>query len=608
MGPDPGRLLDLPVWRALDVDDAGRILAGHDGAGTVQLVEIAPDGTATPLTALPGDCTGRYLPGTRTVVVEHGEGGAERRQLSLLHLDPLSVMPVGLSGLVPLMWDPRHIHALVDVGPGRIVYLTNRRNGVEFDVVVLNPWTGAETVVYDRGGSVARVAVAPDGRRVALTRALPFPVSYQLFVVDPLTGMLDALTGDLERGLQTRPCWLPGSASLVVSTDVGREFMAVARLDVNTGVWTDLVSVEGCDVLGFPSPDGKTILALANDDGAARLSLHDGPSGLLIRLIDLPGDGQAGDGSLPDPVWSPDSRFVVVSYSSPTVPGDILRIDAWTGLVTWVADSTGPLSDLRPARPVSRRAPTRDGELIPCFVYRSPSPPPEPALAGSAVVVLHGGPASQSVLAFNPVVQVLAAAGHTVVVPNIRGSTGYGRHWYSADDGRRRWHAIADLAAIHAWLPGQGIDPERVALWGSSYGGFMVLAGLAFQPELWAAGVDICGMSSLVTFLQTTAGWRRVLREAEYGSLVEDLDFLESISPLNRAWAIRAPLFVIHGVDDPRVPLSEAEQLVRAVAGSRVECALSVYRDEGHGLAQRGNRMDAYARAAAFLARHLTGG
>ncbi len=164
---------------------------------------------------------------------------------------------------------------------------------------------------------------------------------------------------------------------------------------------------------------------------------------------------------------------------------------------------------------------------------------------------------------------------------------------------------MADLGDLHDWLPTIGLDRKRAALWGGSYGGYMVLAGLAFQPERWAAGVDIVGISSLVTFLENTAAYRRAHREREYGSLAADAGFLREASPLTRVAAIAAPLFVLHGANDPRVPLSEAEQIAAAVRAKGLECELLVYGDEGHGLAKRTNRLDAYPRALAFLARHL---
>ena len=146
-----------------------------------------------------------------------------------------------------------------------------------------------------------------------------------------------------------------------------------------------------------------------------------------------------------------------------------------------------------------------------------------------------------------------------------------------------------------------GSIATRAALWGGSYGGYMVLAGVAFSPELWAAGVDIVGISDLVTFLQNTSDYRRAHREREYGSLQHDRAFLEAASPMRRVDEIRAPLFVIHGRNDPRVPVSEAEQLVARLRERGIRCELRIYEDEGHGLARLANRLDAYPAAVAFL-------
>jgi dipeptidyl aminopeptidase/acylaminoacyl peptidase len=193
------------------------------------------------------------------------------------------------------------------------------------------------------------------------------------------------------------------------------------------------------------------------------------------------------------------------------------------------------------------------------------------------------------------------ARGYGVVVPNVRGSTGYGKRYAALDDGRKRLGSVRDLAAVRAFLWGAGFDPGRAALFGGSYGGYMVLAGLAFQPELWAAGVDIVGISDLTTFLENTSTYRRAHREREYGSLEHDREFLESASPLRHASSIRAPLFVVHGRNDPRVPVSEAEQLVATVRRQGTRCELLIYEDEGHGLARLANRLDAFPKALGFL-------
>ncbi|MBB5154085.1 S9 family peptidase [Saccharopolyspora phatthalungensis] len=605
MALDIVRLLELTSWRAFDVADTGQVLAGSDESGSTQLVELA-DGRRTPLTALPGAVTGRYLPGERAVIVQHDTDGDERGQLSLLRLDKPLLRPAQLRDLEPLVRDPDQVHRLLDVLPGRIVYSTNRRNGIDFDVVIRSAVTGEEQVVYDRGGMVMEAAAAPDSHYLALTVPADRPMSDRLIVVNTLP-MTEAdhvlpLTRRDEPARHFQIDWLPDDSGLIVSTDADRDRTGIARIDPRTGARRWLVTSDEHDLTGWLSPDGSTLLVQANEDGASRLTLHDAATGHLMRVVRLPADGWCAF-PLPTPVWSPDSRFVALSFSAPTVPGDVLLVDAATGEYESLTDSAAQLDGQRPVEPTAHRVPTRDDEQLPCAVYCPEAADPE--LAGSAVLIIHGGPESQAVRSFNPIVQALVAQGHTVLVPNVRGSTGYGKRWYSADDGRKRLESVADLGDLHDWLPTIGLDRKRAALWGGSYGGYMVLAGLAFQPERWAAGVDIVGISSLVTFLENTAAYRRAHREREYGSLAADAGFLREASPLTRVAAIAAPLFVLHGANDPRVPLSEAEQIAAAVRAKGLECELLVYGDEGHGLAKRTNRLDAYPRALAFLARHL---
>ena len=608
--------LTLPTWRAFAVDEAGRVLAGSDATGTVQLVELeAGSGAAVPLTALAGAVTGRYLPGRRSVVVQHDDGGDENAQLSLIRLDGAARLPARLDALQPLARAPGVVHRLLDVRPDRVYYATNARNGVDFDVVVLDVGPGGSgsagsaargRVLYSGGGHVEDVAVAPDGERLVVTLSSPVAMSSHLLLVDG-DGTTSLLTQPDEVGRLHRVAWAADGGSIVVTTDAETDTTLVSRFDLQRRRWSPLVAHDDWDVSGWPSPDGRLLLVETLVDGESRLAVHDALSGSLVHTVHLPGAGTPGAGvvsfPMPDPVWSPDSSRVALSFSSPSVPGDVLLLDAGTGEIR--PATTGDLPDGREAvLPTSHRVPTPDGERVPCFLYPGCGAG-EGGGEGSSVLLLHGGPEGQSVRCFNPLVQALTGAGHTVVVPNVRGSTGYGRRWYSMDDGPRRLDAVADLAALHAWLPSKGLDPGRSALWGASYGGYLVLAGLAFQPGLWAAGVDIVGISSLVTFLERTSGYRRAVREREYGRLATDRADLEAASPLGRIDEVVAPLFVIHGANDPRVPLSEAEQLVAALDARSVACELRVYADEGHGLAKRANRLDAYPAAIDFLGRHL---
>ncbi|GAA0610958.1 S9 family peptidase [Kutzneria viridogrisea] len=589
MGLDVRRGLALHTWKAFDVDDEGRVLAGSDETGSVQLVELAPDGASTPLTALRGGCSGSYLSGERAVVVEHAEGGNERGQLSLLRL--------GSEGYEPLAHDPRHVHRLMAALPGRVVYLTNRRNGVDFDVVIRNVFSGEEETVYDQGGMTSAATASPDSRYVAVVVPTDLPMSSRLVLVDTMPETeaehVVALTGAQEHAVHSHPHWLADSSGLVVTTNRGRDLTGIARYDLATEQWSWLVASEQHDLTGWLSPDGRTLLVLTNADGAAWLTLHDSTTGEQLREVPLPAAGWVAY-PLPEPVWSPNSRFLALSFSSPATPGDVLLVDVESGSVKALTDSRAQFDQQVPAEPTLHRVADR----IPCFRYGD---------GESAVLFLHGGPEGQSVQRFDPLVQGLVAAGHTVLVPNIRGSVGYGKRYYSADDVDKRLESIEDLITLHDWLTEQGTPADRIALWGRSYGGYLVLAGLAFQPDRWAAGVDIVGISSLVTFLRNTSGYRRAAREREYGSLERDLEFLERASPLNSVDAIRAPLFVVHGANDPRVPVAEAEQLAEAVRRNGIECELRVYADEGHQLANEDNKLDAYPAAIEFLDRVLRG-
>jgi dipeptidyl aminopeptidase/acylaminoacyl peptidase len=630
MGLDLNRLLEIRLFQAFDVDESGRVLAGSDDTGSTQLIEIAGDGTVTPLTALPGACTGRYVSGQRAVIVSHDEGGNERYQLSLLGLPRENAATE--ADLAPLVRDPRYIHALADVAPGRICYLTNRRNGVAFDPVIRDLADGAERTINLGDHRFEEAVISPDGRWLALAVASPVTAAADHVALVDLTippggEQLMLVTAPDAPAINRALAWTPGSDALIFSSSNDREFIAVARYDLAKKELTWLVTDDTADLTGWLSPDGAALLIERNDDGASQLALYEAAAtGRKIRDLPLPAVGTVSSPRLASPKWAPDSRSIALSISSPELPGDALLLDAGlldarlldARLLDASADGN-PVHRLThsacafggeaPVLPEQHRVPTADGEMVPCRVYRRPDrgQPDHADLAGSAVLVVHGGPELQARQNFDLVVQALAAAGHTVLVPNVRGSTGYGKRWYTADDKHRRLDAVADLAALHAYLPKVGVDQSRAALWGGSYGGYMVLAGLAFQPGLWAAGVDIVGIASLVTLLENTSAYRRVYREREYGTLTDDREFLREASPLTHIDDITAPVFIIHGANDPRVPLSEAEQIHAAMTARGRECELLVYGDEGHGLTKRANRADAMSRAFAFLARHLGG-
>lgn len=591
----------------IDADGTSRLLLRSDLPGTMQLYERSDDDLRQ-LTDFAGPVAdARYVPGTALVVLATDAGGDERHQLSLLDLDD----PPGAdrTKLRALTDDPRHVHGLAGVSrDGRLVaFVSNRRNGVDFDVYVHELDSGEQRCLYDRGGwCSAASGFSPDGYLLSVSRVGSRPMDNDLLLLaveggDP--AVLPLPHRD-EAAVVGPSGWL-GDDLLLVATNVGRDTEALVSVDLRSGRVTTVLESDH-DLAAWTSADGRRALVVENVDESSRARRYDvRVEGRRVHLVGgtevpLPDADAviAFSHLLPDPLLGDDGS-ITFTASSPAVPGDVWRVQ--DGSLARLTTSPGAPDPAVVVRPERHRVPSFDGLEVPVLLYRphrAPEPPP-------VVLVIHGGPEGQSQTSFSPIVQALAARGYAVAVPNVRGSTGYGKRYYGLDDTTRRLDSVADLAAIADWLPGAGLDQRRAALWGGSYGGYMVLAGVAFQPDRWAAGVDIVGISDLVSFLENTSDYRRAAREREYGSLTEDRAFLASASPMRKVDDIRAPLFVIHGANDPRVPLSEAEQLIASLQRRGVPCELLVYGDEGHGLARLANRLDAYPRAIAFLDRIL---
>jgi dipeptidyl aminopeptidase/acylaminoacyl peptidase len=596
-------LLKARSAQALDLDAAGRILIRSDLTGTFQLYEIlGPE--LRQLTDFEDGVTGRYVPGTRHAVAQMDRGGNERHQLYRFDLDAPPGADAGR--LEPLAVSPEHMQPLVGVSRdgGQLAYVSNRRNGVDFDVFVLDLTTLEERCVYEGGGwAHGSSGFSPDGRFLSFMLPGDRPLDVGLRVVDLTTGELsEVLPHPHEAALVGPPAWTTAT-TFFTSSNVGRDLAAIVLHDLATGETTTVLE-QPFDLECYSSADGGTLLVIANEGGADRLTLFgvDGAALHPLGEIELP---EAGIVTLPFvtppvvPLVSAHGDGVVLTYGSPRRTTDVWAFDRTAGALARLTASPGPDPDAEGlVMPTVHTVESFDGEPVPLFLYRGDkegdAPPP-------VVMVVHGGPEAQATMRFDPRVQALVGDGFAVVVPNVRGSTGYGKRYAALDDTTRRLDSVADMAAIHAWMPTVGLDASRAALMGGSYGGYMVLAGVAFQPELWAAGVVGVGISNLVTFLQNTSSYRRAHREREYGSLEHDREFLERASPMSRVDDIRAPLFLMHGENDPRVPVSEARQLAAALADRGVRCELIVFPDEGHGLTKLPNILEAIPRSLAFL-------
>jgi dipeptidyl aminopeptidase/acylaminoacyl peptidase len=546
-----------------------------------------------------------YSPVADRLIVGGDVGGNERTQLFLMSGDGAT--------LTPLTDQPEVIHvfggwqedgsASSGWSPDgtRIVFASNARDTRYFDVYerAVDDPTAAPRPLLQHDGTNYPAGYSPDGRSVLVER-FDSNVRNTLILVDISTGQARQLTPDVSDGpaRHLAPQWSPDGRGFYLLSDRGRQFLSPAWLDLASGAMTYLREDQwDADGLAL-SRDGRRLALATNVDGASRVELFDVSSGWDARTPlpspDLPQGVAAGM------QWSPDAARLAFTFAPPDDAADICLWDTASRSLTRVTRSArAALPDAAFAAPQLVRYPSFDGLRIPAYLFlpRGAAPRNLPV-----VVYVHGGPESQTRPNYNPVVQYLAASGYAVLEPNVRGSTGYGYRYQSLDDVRLRMGSVADLAATVRWLTDQGIaDPRRVAVMGGSYGGFMVLSALTTYPDLWAAGVDIVGIANFVTFLENTGPWRRKLREPEYGSLENDREFLEQISPIHHVDAITAALFVVHGANDPRVPVGEAEQIVAALRARNVPVEYLRYEDEGHGLIKRANRVRAYPQIARFL-------
>jgi acetyl esterase/lipase len=593
--------LNVEAWDLLDINDDGEALVSATVPGTAQLFMVTPTDRRQ-LTALSGPCTGRLLTDRPLAVVQHDRQGDGRFNLSLLDLSDRQRPPAADTGLLALTRNDQTSEFLMDTGPGWVAYTTNQRNGTDFDVVLHELVSGTEKTLFTMGGHVSEVAVRTDpadplrNPTTAVTTFTTQGLSTHLYLIS--AGVTHELSSPDQRGVHSRISITADLRGVLASSDAAFERLELRHFDLDSEPRT-IVRDDDSDVFATASPDGKHLAVVHARRGVSRLVIRD-MHGEQVQELQLPAAGVV------EVRWSPSSEWLAVHLNTVYSPSEIYRLhrsDWQPELVVSSDHDHGIRANRRVSYPDFVEVPTRDGYAIPCHVYR-PAEAPASSLT-PAVVYLHGGPEDHEAETFSPLQQYLTDAGFLVIAPDVRGSTGYGKTWYCLDDRRLRMDAVADLADLHARLPQLGADPQRTALAGASYGGYLTLCGLVFQPDLWAAGADVMGISCLISYLENTAPYLRKVRESEYGYLDRDRDFLRAASPLHHADKIQAPLLIIHGANDPRVPLTESEQFAAAARRAGAECTLTVFSDEGHGLTRKPNRRNAYAQIAEFLHRHL---
>ncbi|MDA4115003.1 MAG: S9 family peptidase [Thaumarchaeota archaeon] len=535
-----------------------------------------------------------FAPKSERIAFGIDSGGGERFQIRMLES--------GGDTVVRLTDEPNVIHSWGDWSPDEnaIAFSSNARSQEFFDIYVQDLDDLSREMVYRYDGNTYPVTWSPDGSKILL-EVTHAPFNHDLYLLEVDDKSADLLTPHSGDAAFYSPTFDESGRFVYCVTDKDREFSAIARIDVASHE-LEFLYAEDWDVEGLSATnDKKTFAFTVNEGGASRLMLWDVPSNLQ-RELPLP-EGLVGGLD-----WSNDGGKLAFSLSSSSANSDVWvfeledRNSLRGGLSRVTTSSTCGIPASSFVEPELIKTRSFDELEVPSFLYRPKAGPRFPL-----IVLLHGGPESQFRPGFSPLIQFFLKLGFGVLATNFRGSTGYGRRYTHLDDVRGRMDTVKDAEfALRHVLERYPVDRRKVAAWGGSYGGFMVLACLYSNPGLWAAGVDIVGISNFVTFLKNTGPWRRKLRIAEYGDPEADRDFLESISPNNNALHITSPLFIIHGTNDPRVPIGEAEQIAETLKRHGREAHLMRFDDEGHGLIKLKNRIAGYSAAVEFLMQHVS--
>jgi acetyl esterase/lipase len=487
----------------------------------------------------------------------------------------------------------------------RMAFYGNDRDGVSFDVYVADVVAGSPPRLVIGGGADTWYPLdwSIDDRKLLVWKYYSISESY-LYVADIATGALTPLDKSNRKiGIRSAKFAPDGRGVYVVSDEDG-EFAQLHYVDTVTHETRKLTAHLPWDIESFDaSSDGRYLAYVVNADGLSRLTVVDNTQKREITPPGMP------DGRIYDVRFDREGRRLAFSAETAQAPRDVYVYDLQANaLERWTRSEVGPV-DARSFVSAERiRYPTWDRvdgqpRLLSAYVYQPRSSGPHPV-----VINIHGGPESQYRPDFDAFTQFLVnELGYVVIAPNVRGSSGYGKGFLALDNGVLREDAVKDIGSLLVWIGLQhDLDRDRVVVMGGSYGGYMALASLAAYNDRLRGGVDVVGISNFVTFLSGTSAYRRDLRRAEYGDERDPRmrGFLSRISPLTNAASIRRPLLVVQGLNDPRVPRAESEQLVARIRAGGGEVWYLAAKDEGHGFRKKPNR-DFYMQTAAMFLQRL---
>ncbi|MFD1468893.1 S9 family peptidase [Hymenobacter caeli] len=530
------------------------------------------------------------------------QGGDENYQLYFFDLG---------TGSSRLLTDgkSRHVFQGWNRAGTQLAYVGNQRNGADLDLFVVDfpAKTAAPpaALLELKGGGWRVAAWADDGRQMVLQNYKSAAES-ELFRFDLASRQLTPLHQTAAPVAYSGVEFSRDAKGLFLVSDEGSEFQTLRYLDLASGRLTPLSAPIPWDVEGLErSRDGGQLVFSTNEGGYSKLYVLDANTRAYRPVANVP-KGVIGGFKLND-----DGRRLALTLASATSSADAYVLDLAGGQLTrWTTSEVGGLNPAAFVEPELVQYPTFDQvsgrpRLIPAFIYR-------PKNARGKVPVLlsiHGGPEGQSLPNFSALINLLVnELGVAVAVPNVRGSTGYGKTYLGLDNGPRREDSVKDIGALLDWIATQpGLDATRVAVFGGSYGGYMSLATMTNYNERMRCGIDLFGISNFATFLKNTSPYRADLRRAEYGDERDPamLKAFEAISPIHKIKNITRPMLVYQGQNDPRVPLSESEQMVAGLKKQGTTVWYILAKDEGHSLAKKANRDYTYGAMMLFLQENL---
>ncbi len=578
------------------------LLIGKRFADTVQVHEVKmPGGARTQLTFFPDRVSGAlYRPRIGDYFVFSKDiGGGEWFQLYRYDLGSREIVLLtdGKSRNLGAAWSNRG---------DRLAYASTRRNRADLDFYILEPAkTGTDHLLAQNHGGGWQIADwSPDDQLLLAVEEISVNESY-LWLVNAATGEKNLLTPKGGEKVAYMPVGFSADGKgIYVTTDRDNEFQRLAYIDLATHNPKYLTNAHWDVENARLSFDRRLLAYTLNENGLSTLHILELTSGHARPLPHMP------RGIVTGLVWHENNRDLAFSLNSARSPLDVYSIDVKTGkLDRWTTSETGGLNPDNFVEPQLVKWKSFDGREISGWLYL----PPSQKFSGKRPVIvnIHGGPEAQA----RPIYQgrnnyFLNERGVAILFPNIRGSLGYGKTYVALDNGFKREDSYKDIESLLLWLKQQpAIDGDRILVTGGSYGGHMTLAVATRYNDLITCSVDVVGMSSLVTFLEHTEPYRRDLRRVEYGDERDPgmRQFLERIAPMNHVKELKKPIFIVAGANDPRVPKSEADQMVAALQQQGTPVWYLAAKDEGHGFAKKKNADFQFYATIAFVEKYLLG-